>query len=169
MPLPSRPVANTTIDSAWGQAVHDYTFAPAGCDLGGLTRTVSNSTGGLKLGLTIAHDDPGGYLDTVTGNCATIPATGEGLYLIILVVDSVNGTVGDQTRAFIYLNGSIYAHALEDSQGGTHIRITVVSLIALTAGDQVTAYAQRKGSGTDPTCYVPSLKLLRVGAEFGAP
>jgi hypothetical protein len=167
MPLPTRPVANTTIDSEWGQAVHDYTFAPAGCDLSGGTRTVSNSVGGLKLGLTIATDDPGGYL--VAGNAAEVPAGGEGLYYMLLVVDSVNGTVGDQTRAFIYLNGAIYTHALEDSQGGTHIRVSVPAFIALTAGDQITAYAQRKGSGTDPTVYVQSLKMVRLGAEFGAP
>lgn len=165
MPLPSRPVANTTIDSEWGQAVHDWTFAPKGCDLSGTTRTVSTTAGGLSLNISVANDDPGGWLDT---NAAVCPTDGAGLYLVILVVNSVNGTAGDQTRAYIYLNGVSYATAIEDNAGGTNITVTVPALIPLTAGDVVSARAQKKGSGTDPTVQCKSLRIVALGFEYGA-
>lgn len=165
MPLPSRPVANTTIDSAWGQAVHDWTFAPKGADLSGTTRTVSNSAGGLGLNLSVANEDPGGWLGT---NQAIVPTDGAGLYLIILKVNSVNGTAGDFTRAYIYINGTAYASAIEENAGGTNIAVTCPTILALTAGDAITCRAQKKGSGTDPTVNVEALRIVALGFEYGA-
>lgn len=167
MPLPTRPVDAADIETEWGQQVHDYTFAPKGCEVSGGSRTVSNVTGGLRISFDTAVNDPGGFHDVVAGNL-TVPTGGEGLYIMFLVVDSVNGTTGDETRAFLYINGVARAHSLEDNAGGTHIRITVSVLAQLTAGDIITAYAQKKGTGTNPTVYVESLRIARIGADYGA-
>ncbi len=168
MPLPDRPVANTTIDSEWGQAVHDWTFAPKGAELStATTRTVGTTAGGFHCHLDVATDDPGGFLDAANDQ-AVVPAGGDGLYLMILKLDSVGGTAGDFTRAYIYVNGSPYASAIEENAGGTHIAVTVPSLLPLTAGDIIRVYAQKKGAGTDPTVHVESLRFIRVGNEYGA-
>jgi hypothetical protein len=167
MPLPDRPVANTTIDSEWGQAVHDWLFAPKGCESSGGSRTVSNTAGGLRVSIDTAVSDPGGFVDTVAGHIE-VPTGADALYLINLVLDSVNGTSTDEVRAFIYVNGTAYAHALEDSAGGTHVRVGVTAVIALTAGDIIEVYAQKKGSGTNPTVYVQSLQVVALGHEYGA-
>jgi hypothetical protein len=168
MPLPDRPVASTTIDSDWGQAVHDWTFAPKGCDLTTVTtRTVDTTNGGLKCHLDVATDDPAGFLDAANDR-AIVPAGADGLYLISLILNSVNGTAGDITRAYIYVNGVGAIHSIEDNNGGTNIRVNVTTLIALTAGDILEVYAMKRGSGTNPTVYVVALRLLRMGNEYGA-
>src|SRR5678815_750467 len=82
MPLPSRPVSITTIDSEWGQAVHDWTFAPAGCHVRNSGTVTKNSTPGI-LPLTEAVDDPGGWLDAAN-NQVIVPADKGGLYLCLL-------------------------------------------------------------------------------------
>jgi hypothetical protein len=81
MPLPSRPVSGTTIDSEWGQAVHDYTFAPSGCQASGGAVTVSTSA--VQLPIDTAVDDPGGYVD-IAGDRIVIPTGGDGLYNLSL-------------------------------------------------------------------------------------
>jgi hypothetical protein len=168
MPLPSRPVANTTIDSAWGQAVHDWTFAPKGADLTtATTRTVDTTVGGQHVHLDVAVDDPAGFLDSGNDR-AVVPAGADGLYLIILKLDSVGGSVGDVTRAYIRINGTNYASALEDNAGGTHVPVTVVTFLALSALDVIEVYAQKKGSGTNPTVFTEALRFIRVGNEYGA-
>lgn len=168
MTLPDRPVSAADIETEWGQAVHDYTFAPKGADLTTITTRVVNTTvGGQHCHLDVATDDPGGFLDAVNDQ-AVVPTGGEGLYLMILKLDSVGGTAGDFTRAFIYLNGVAYASAIEENAGGTHIAVTVPALLPLTALDVIRVYAQKKGSGTDPTVKVESLRFIRQGAEYGA-
>ena len=166
MPLPDRPVANTTIDSEWGQAVHDWTFAPKGAELTTVTTTtVSTTPGGVHL--DVATDDPAGFLDAVNDR-VVVPTGGDGLYHIILKLDSVSGTAGDYTRAYLYLNGTAYASAIEENAGGVHIAVTVPALIPLTAGDILRVYAQLRGSGTHPTVKTESLRFIRVGNEYGA-
>src|SRR5690349_10082019 len=106
MAIPTRPVSGASIESEWGQQVHDYTFAPAGCELTtATTRVVNGTPGGQHCHLDVATDDPGGYLDAA-GDQAVIPAAGAGLYTVFLALDSVNGSAGDgfQTRAYIYVN-----------------------------------------------------------------
>ena len=90
MPLPTRPVADATIETDWGQAIHDYTFAPAGCLVSG--SAVSMPSGGTlaTLDLSTADDDPGGYLDAANDRIV-IPTDGEGLYAISAHVNTVNG------------------------------------------------------------------------------
>ncbi len=166
MPIPDRPVANTTIDSEWGQAVHDWTFAPKGAHLKYNSTTTKNSTPAM-IPLNTAISDPGGWLDAAN-NRAIVPAGADGLYLVVLVVDSVNGDIGDGTRAFINLNGSAINRQVEDSEGGTHIKVTVVALLPLTAGDILQAWCARVGSGTAPTVYVDHYQFLRLGNEYGA-
>lgn len=168
MTLPSRPVTHTTIDSAWGQAVHDWTFAPTGAELTtSTTRTVGTTAGGFHCHLDVATEDPAGFLDAANDQ-AEVPAGADGLYLMILRLNSVNGTAGDLTRAIIYVNGSPYASATEENAGGTNVTVTVPVLIPLTAGDIIRVYAQKKGAGTDPTVKVLDLRFIRVGNEYGA-
>jgi hypothetical protein len=165
MPLPDRPVAGADIETEWGQAVHDYTFAPKGCQLHGTTRTVTTTSG--QLDLSVADDDPGGFLNAVNDR-AVVPSGGEGLYFLDVVMNSVNGDVGDAVRLYVYINGTVWKQQLEDSFGGVNVRIAATGLVALTAGDLITVFGQKKGSGTNPTVYVISFQLMRVGAEYGA-
>lgn len=168
MPLPDRPVAGADIETLWGQEVHDYTFAPKGAELTtATTRTVDTTAGGFHCHLDVAVDDPAGFLD-IANDQAVVPSGAEGLYLMILRLDTVNGDVGTQTRAWIYLNGATHSSGIEDNNGGTHVIVTVPVIIALTAGDIVRVYAQRKGTGTNPTVFVKSLHMVRLGAEYGA-
>ena len=166
MPLPDRPVANTTMESAWGQAVHDYTFAPKGCDLNGTTVNVVDTTPD-KCYLHLAADDPGGFLDAAN-NQAVVPTGGEGLYIIDATINSVNGGAGTQTRIWVYINGSPWRWANEDNNGGTNVSVSTNGLADLTAGDTVQVWCQRRGSGADPTVHVLHLQLVRIGAELGA-
>lgn len=168
MPLPDRPVTLTDIESAWGQAVHDWTFAPKGADLTTVTTRVVNTTvGGQHCHLDVATDDPAGFLDAANDQ-AVVPAGADGLYIIFLRLNTVNGTAGDVTRAYIYLNGSPYASSVEDNAGGTNVTVSVSTFIPLTAGDILRVYAQKKGSGTDPTVKVLDLRFIRQGNEYGA-
>ena len=170
MPLPDRPVDAADIETAWGQAVHDWTFAPVGCDLDtATTRTVDNTAGGLQCHLDTVNNDPAGFLDAPNDQ-AVVPAGMDGLYLLNSRLNSVNGSVGDgfQTRQLIYLNGSAIASSVEDNAGGTNIVVTVTALVALSALDELQVFAQRKGAGTNPTVHVLSFQLLRLGSDYGA-
>ncbi len=166
MPLPDRPVSLTTIDSEWGQAVHDWTFAPKGCEVYSTT-TSTVSTTASKLNMDLVGDDPGGFLDAANDQ-VVVPSDGDGLYLIFVLVNSVNGATTVVSRAYLYLNGTPYANSLEDSEGGTNVRITIGTLIPLTAGDILTVYGQKKNSGTSPDMKVLALRMIRVGNEYGA-
>ena len=168
MPLPDRPVANTTIDSEWGQAVHDYTFAPSGCKVHGASNS-SVGTTNSKMPLAIADDDPGGFLDAAN-NQVEIPTDKGGLYVTYVQGNTVNGSAGDgfQTRFHIYLNGSPVASASNDNAAGVNTAIPVTYWGELSAGDILSVYSQRRGGGTNPDTQVISMIVLRVGAEFGA-
>jgi hypothetical protein len=168
MPLPDRPVSHAAIESVWGQTIHDYTFAPTGFDLDtATTRTVNDTAGGQKCHLDTVNQDPAGFLDAGNDQ-AEVPTGGEGLYILHVSLNSVSGTAGDETRVFIYVNGVAKATGLEDNAGGTNVTVTAFTIEELSAGDILTIFAQKKGSGTNPTVHVTSFKGVRIGAEFGA-
>ncbi len=166
MPLPSRPVSGTTIDSAWGQAVHDYTFAPSGCRCSGTATTVTSSTP-VTLGVDTAIEDPGGYVDTA-GNRVIVPAAGDGFYAISVRVNTVTGATTTATRAYLLLNGTSISAIADDNQGGLNVQIALVTFATLSAGDIVTVQAAKIGSGTSPSISIVELTLVRLGAELGA-
>ena len=169
MPLPDRPVSHASIESVWGQAIHDYTFAPAGCAAsGGANAGIGTSFSTLAIDTAI--DDPGGYVD-VTGNDITIPTGGEGLYHILVDMNTVSGSAGSGfgTRGVILLNGAVVAAGKEDNNGATNVRFNIPWVGELVAGDVLTFQAQKIGGGTAPTVSLASVILYRVGFEFGAP
>lgn len=165
MPLPDRPVDAATIDTDWGQQVHDYTFAPKGCELAGTTRTVNTTPD--ELDISIATDDPGGFMDAGE-NAAIVPTGGEGLYLVCVRMNAVGGDAGTQSRVWLYINDAGFASAVEDNDGGVNVVVALTILVNLSAGDKVEVFGQRRGSGTNPTVHVLQLQLLRMGAEYGA-
>jgi hypothetical protein len=165
MPLPSRPVSGTTIDSEWGQAVHDYTFAPSGCQASGGAVTVSTST--VQLPIDTAVDDPGGYVD-IAGDRIVIPTGGDGLYNMSLSADTVTGATTSRTRIYIRVNGAGIGQSTDDNEGGTHVQLALNRTRQLTAGDIVTAHAIKLGTGTSPSVSVTELMIVRLGAELGA-
>lgn len=168
MTTPTRPVTGAAIASVWGQAVHDYTFAPSGCEVHGTTGT-SVGTSFSKQNLSIADDDPGGYLDAAN-NQIEVPTDGEGLYLASIVFNTVNGSAGAGfgTRSALRLNGTNVAWGKEDNNGGTNVTFNIVWLGILSAGDILSVYSQRIGAGTSPDVTVNVFDLVRIGAGFGA-
>lgn len=165
MALPTRPVSGATIASVWGQAVHDWVFAASGGAFHGLTRTVGTSP--LRVGLTVADSDPGGYLDAAN-NRVEIPTDKQGLYFVSLVGNTVSGDVGDKTRFFIYLNGSQIATGQADNSGATNVPVALTFLYPFVATDLIEVYAQKIGAGTTPTVKVNGLQLLRLTDAYGA-
>jgi hypothetical protein len=165
MPLPSRPVSGTTIDSEWGQAVHDYTFAPSGCQASGGTTTVGTST--VQLPIDTAVDDPGGFVD-IAGDRIVIPTDKDGLYNLSLSADTVTGATTSRTRVYIRVNGTGIGQSTDDNEGGTHVQLALNRTRQLTAGDIVTAHAIKLGTGTSPSVSVTELMIVRLGAELGA-
>jgi uncharacterized protein YdeI (BOF family) len=164
MPLPDRPVANTTIDSEWGQAVHDYTFAPSGCEASGGAVTVTTN---VTLPIDTAVDDPGGYVD-IAGNRLIVPADKDGWYGMSARINSVTGASTTKTRAKFVVNGTAISRATEDNEGGTNYQIAMNTYAQLTAGDIVLIQAEKIGSGTSPSVSIQALIIVRLGAELGA-
>ena len=166
MSLPTRPVAHAAIESAWGQVIHDRVLAASGCDVHSVN-TDSIGTTPAQLDLDTAGTDPGGFLDAANDQIV-IPTDKQGLYLINLIIQAVNGATTTETRGYIYVNGSSIIHAIEDNEGGTNIAVGITALKYLSAGDIVQAWAQKRGTGTNPTCHVASMQLLRVTDDYGA-
>ena len=164
MPLPDRPVDGAEIATDWGQAIHDYTFAPTGCTAHGAG--VTCTTTATNLPIDVADDDPGGWVDIV-GNRLVAPTGADGLYIIMAAYNAVSGTLGDNVRGIVLLNGSQYATALADSDGGVHVVWNVVSLVDVSAGDVFTFQGQKRGTGSNPGVSVV-VSLVRIGAELGA-
>jgi hypothetical protein len=168
MALPDRPVAAAAIETDWGQAVHDYTFAPSGCKVHGATNhTVGTSASTMALG--VADDDPGGYLNAAN-NRVVVPTGREGLYSCFVQVRTVNGSIGAGfgTRSFLRRNGTDIASGKEDNEGGVNITFTLTWTGDLSAGDILQVVVQRLGAGTSPDVTIDSLVLYRIGAELGA-
>ena len=169
MTLPTRPVASAVVETDWGQAVHDYTFAPAGCRVSGGTVTAPNSHATVVCPIDTALDDPGGYVD-ISGDRIVIPTGAEGLFTVSCRMTSTSGTDGTAVRGSLWVNGSEVTRSVEDCNTGLQITITLNIHIEFVAGDIVTARATKlAGTGdADPLVGVVSLSLVRLGAEYGA-
>ncbi len=167
MPLPDRPVANTTIDSEWGQAVHDWTFAPTGTWLQS-SATTSCGTSFTQLRLDQAIQDPGGWMDaSPLPGVAVVPSGADGLYVVICRVVTVSGTAGNATQGLISVNGASLTLGNAVNDGGVAVNFTLSDFLALSAGDQITVSARKIG-GSNPSCTVGSLALFRIGDTVGA-
>jgi hypothetical protein len=168
MAVPDRPVSHASIESVWGQQIHDYTFAPAGCKVhGGSTDSVGTTA--AQLDLDVADDDPGGYLNAANDRIV-FPSNSGGLYVVQIVINSVNGTADDtDTRGYLMLNGTAISVGLNTNAGATNVVVPIFWLGEFVAGDILTVMAQRRGTGSNPTVQVGTFNLVRIGFEFGAP
>lgn len=168
MTLPDRPVPSATIESDWGQAVHDYTFAPSGCRVHSSAATTCSTTA-LKLQLDTVDDDPGGYLDAANDQIE-VPAGGGGLYHVFVEGNTVNGSSGSGfgTRIFLDVNGTTVSRGFEDNEGATNVVVPITWVGDLSAGDILTVKGQRRGGGSNPSVNITSLIMYRLGAELGA-
>jgi hypothetical protein len=168
MAIPDRPVAAAAIETEWGQAVHDYTFAPSGCSVHSSSGTSCGTTS-TALQLDTVDDDPGGYLDAANDRIE-VPTGGEGLYSVYVQGNSVNGSAGTgfQTRCQLVVNGSVVSTGIEDNNGATNVVVPISWVGDLAAGDLLTVTGQRKGAGTNPSVSVTHLVMYRVGSELGA-
>jgi len=119
-----------------------------------------------KLDISAADDDPGGWLVAASDN-VTAPTDSDGLYLLVARLNTVSGTAGEYTRAKIVLNSTDITMGVAVNAGGTNVGFTLTALLAVTAGDAVTIYAQRVGSGS-PTVSVSSLQMVRLGDSYGS-
>ena len=75
MAFPDRPCRLAAIETDWGQAVHDYTFAPAGCKAHAPTATSCGTTS-VPLQLDTVDDDPGGSSTPPTTGSRSRPGRG---------------------------------------------------------------------------------------------
>ena len=168
MPLPDRPVDAAEIATEWGQEIHDRVFAPSGGWFHGTTGT-SVGTTFSKQNLSLADEDPGGFLDA-GNNQVEVPTGKEGLYTVFVQLNTVNGSAGagQGTRSVLRLNGTNVSYGKEDNNGGTNITFAITWVGVLAAGDILSVYSQRIGAGTSPDVTVDSFILYRHGAEFGA-
>jgi hypothetical protein len=163
---PTRPVSGASIAVDWGDEVHDRTFAPKGTRCNSVTaRTVG--TPSIKQNLDAALDDPGSWLD-VANDQLEVPSGADGLYIGYVAVDSVNGDAGTSTRVSVLLNGTSTWSGTTPNEGGSHVLVTVPIGGNLTAGDIITVFANRLGSGTNMSVVVDEVFLVRQGDELGA-
>jgi hypothetical protein len=165
MTTPSRPVAAASIETEWGQAVHDYTFAPAGFEAVGNAVTVTTTVTAIPI--DGATQDPGGWLD-LTANTATVPTDRAGLYLVMARLDSSVGVNGDQVRGYIRRNGGEITRNVEDSETGGTVILTMQTIASFTAGDIVTVHARKVGSGANPSVLLSRFFMIRIGDVIGA-
>lgn len=164
MPIPDRPVEDAEIATEWGQEIHDRVFAPSGCEVrSAIAGAVGTSP--LQIDLSVAVEDPGGYLGA---DLVEIPTDRGGLYHAFARCNSVNGTVGTGTRFLLYLNGAQVSTGIGSNEAATNVTVPLSWVGTLSAGDQLKVYGQRIGSGTNPDVRVLSFVLYRMGAEFGA-
>jgi hypothetical protein len=164
MTIPTRPVSGAPIASVWGQEIHDRVFAPKGGEVAGtLGTSVGTTPSGLNI--SIATDDPGGWLGT---NLIEAPADSEGLYLIVVRMNTVNGATTSATRAILLLNDAEVARAEQDGENAVNVIVSVVAMLDLVPGDQLKVQAQKRGTGTSPDVELLSLEWTRLGAEHGA-
>lgn len=168
MVLPTRPVDGAEVATDWGQAVHDYTFAPMGGSVSG--SDVTQDAGSLtvkKLPLDTAVDDPAVWLDA-SNDRLEVPTGGEGLYLVRVWVRSDEGAAADETRVYIRVNNVEVSRATQGQEGSTAISVILVDFLELVAGDLIAIWTAQVGTGARATVGVVSLKWVRLGAEYGA-
>jgi hypothetical protein len=165
---PTRPVTGASIASVWGQQVHDFTFAPAGCTVSGGAVTMLAGDAYRDLPIDTAVDDPGGYAD-VGANRLEIPTDGDGLYLIVLWCSTDDGDAGDETGVVLRVNSTEIARAQVGNEGSTVVTLGVTALEDLSVGDLISVRARQIGGGADASVHIRRLSIVRVGAELGAP
>lgn len=169
MPVPDRPVSLASVDSVWGQQVHDYTFAPAGCRCTGGDVAAPSSDAWATLPIDTASEDPGGYVDT-SGNRLEVPAGGAGLYLVIIRAASDDGDASDFAQFRLMINGAEFVRSpTRPQQGATVVSEYLTTSAPLEVGDLVTVQGRQIGSGTRAALSLTNLQIVRLGFELGAP
>ena len=168
MPVPTRPVAAAVIGSVWGQQVHDFTFAPAGCLVHGIGLTMLAANAYRDQDISLADDDPGGYLDAANDR-VEVPADGEGLYLIVMRASTLNGDAGDETGIVLRINGTETARVQVGNEGTTRVAFSLTIVEMLSAGDQISLRSRHIGGGSVAGVTLESLALVRLRYEMGAP
>lgn len=166
MPLPDRPVSHASIESVWGQQVHDYTFAPSGCAVHGAAgASVGTSYAGLPLDTVDA--DPGGYLDAGS-DAVEVPTGGEGLYVVMASYRVSGSSDGVSVTGNYAINGTVLNGCSISCETGGASYGSCSNIHDLSAGDIFTVQARRIGAGTNPTVQCLSFRIIRIGAEWGA-
>lgn len=169
MPLPDRPIDAAEIATEWGQQVHDYTFAPAGCRCTGGDVAAPSSDAWVTLPIDTASEDPGGYLDTVN-NRAEVPANGAGLYSFTIRAASDDGDADDFAQFRLMINGAEFVRSpVRQQAGGTVVSEYINVTAALDVGDLVTVQGRQIGSGTRADLSLTNLLMVRIGFELGGP
>ena len=167
MPIPTRPVSGAAIASEWGDAVHDQVFSPKASDCGGASTSVLNTFSPFLLDMSVATDDPGGWLDAANDR-QVVPTDADGLYTWFCRADSSVGVDGQHIRIYLFLNGAEFTRFQSDCDTGSTITISGMCHIDLVAGDVLTVYAAKKGSGADPHVGLITSSVIRHGYERGA-
>lgn len=169
MPVPDRPIDAAEIATEWGQQVHDYTFAPAGCRVGGGVVAAPTSNAWATLPIDTAVDDPGGYAD-LSNNRLEVPDGGAGLYLVVGRFASDDGDADDLCQFQLQVNGSEVATSPTRQQAGaTVVSEYITTFVPLEVGDLVTARGRQIGSGDRAELNITRLEIVRLGYEYGAP
>lgn len=169
MPVPDRPIDAAEIATEWGQQVHDYTFAPAGCRCTGGEVAAPSSDAWVTLPIDTASEDPGGYVDTSL-NRLEVPDGGAGLYLVIIRAASDDGAASDFAQFRLMINGAEYVRSpVRQQEGGTVVSEYLTTSAPLEVGDLLTVQGRQIGSGTRADVSLTNLQIVRLGAELGAP
>lgn len=167
MPIPDRPVSGELIESEWGQAVHDDTFAPKGTRVHGAT-AVNVATTYAGLPMDTADDDPGGWLDAGS-DAIEVPTGADGLYLLNMQYRTTTGTDGQTVLCSYAINGTPVAAAVVNCLTGLSPQVNLNGVETLSAGDIITVQARKlESGGATPTVQLLSLTAVRVGQEIGA-
>ena len=167
MPIPDRPVSGELIESEWGQAVHDRVFSPKATLVGGASASVLSTFSPFQLDMSVATDDPGGWLNAVNDRLI-VPSGADGLYSWSVRCDSSVGVDGQQTRIYLFVNGVEFTRFQSDCDTGTTITVNGTCHVDLSAGDILTVHAAKKGSGANPHVGLTTCSLIRHGDERGA-
>lgn len=171
MDVPTRPVASADIETQWGQAIHDATFAPGGClAKSGSPRTMGagNPSSFLKLNLDDALDDPGGYLAAASDQIE-VPTNGGGLYLWLVAWNTDNGEDGGETNVQLRINGDAVAAGQIGQEGAVAVKQATFWAGVLSDADVLSVYARQIGTGDRADVHVIHSLLTRLGAELGGP
>ncbi len=165
MPLPDRPVSGASIATGWGTEIHDRVLAAKGTWLHGTAQSVDPLE---KLNLDNVDDDPGGWLDAANDR-AEVPTDAQGLYLIVMAFNSVNGaSSGELTRVSLNVNGVVVAYVSQENDGATNIKLSLTALVQLTAGDLLECYGEVRGGSNNATMTITSFRALRLTDALGA-
>ena len=167
MPIPDRPVSGELIESEWGQAVHDDTFAPKGCRVSG-SSAVNISTTYAGLPMDTGDDDPGGWLDGANDRIE-VPTGADGLYTLNMQYRTTTGTDGQTVLCSYAINGTPTAAAVVNCLTGQSPQVNLNGVETLSAGDIITVQGRKLASGgATPTLQLMSLTIVRIGQELGA-